>query len=71
MDTRTQNVSLEDLQRIVGEDHAREATPEDAVVGVQPFFVAEPGSVEETSELLRFAADEGLAVSPRGGGTKA
>ena len=70
MDTRTKNISLEDLQRIVGEEHAREATPEDAVVGVQPFFVAEPGSVEETSELLRFAAEEGLAVSPRGGGTK-
>ena len=70
MDTRTKNVSLEDLQRIVGEEHAREATTEDAVDGAQPSFVAEPGSVEETSELLRFAAEEGLAVSPRGGGTK-
>ena len=70
MDTRTKNVSLEDLQRIVGEEHAREATAEDAVDGAQPSFVAEPGSVEETSELLRFAAEEGLAVSPRGGGTK-
>jgi glycolate oxidase FAD binding subunit len=70
MDTRTKNVSLEDLQRIVGEEHAREATSEDAVDGVAPSFVAEPGSVEETSELLRFAAEEGLAVSPRGGGTK-
>src|ERR687897_917800 len=71
MDTRTKNVSLEDLQRIVGEEHAREATSEDAVDGVAPSFVAEPGSVEETSELLRFAAEEGLAVSPRGSGTKA
>jgi glycolate oxidase FAD binding subunit len=71
MDTRTKNVSLEDLQRIVGEEHAREATSEDAVDGVRPSFVAEPGSVEETSKLLRFAAEEGLAVSPRGGGTKA
>src|SRR5215208_1049135 len=70
MDTRTKNVSLEDLQKIVGEDHAREATPEDAIDGVQPSFVAAPGSVEETSELLKFAADEGLAISPRGGGTK-
>ena len=70
MDTRTKNVSLEDLQRIVGEEHARKATAEDAVDGAQPCFVAEPGSVEETSELLRFAAEEGLAVSPRGGGTK-
>jgi glycolate oxidase FAD binding subunit len=71
MDTRTKNVSLEDLQRIVGEEHAWEATPDDAVDGVGSSFVAEPGSVEETSELLRFAAEEGLAVSPRGGGTKA
>jgi glycolate oxidase FAD binding subunit len=70
MDTRTKNVSLEDLQRIVGAEHAREATPEDAVDGVEPAFVAEPGSVEETSELLRLASDEGLAVAPRGGGTK-
>src|SRR5215207_7201223 len=70
MDTRTKNISLEDLQRIVGEDHAREAAPEDAIDGVKPSFVAEPGSVEETSELLRYAADEGLAVCPRGGGTK-
>src|SRR3712207_5582525 len=71
METHTKNVSLEDLQRIVGAEHAREATPEDAVDGVEPSFVAEPGSVEETSELLGLANDRGLAVSPRGGGTKA
>jgi glycolate oxidase FAD binding subunit len=70
METRTKNVSLEDLQRIVGAEHAREATAEDAVDGVEPSFVAEPGSVEETSELLGFANDQGLAVSVRGGGTK-
>src|SRR5918997_3571998 len=70
MDTRTKNVSLEDLQQIVGAEHAREATPEDAVDGVEPTFVAEPGSLEETSELLRLASGGGLAVAPRGGGTK-
>ena len=70
METRTKNVSLEDLQEIVGAEHAREATPDDAVDGVEPAFVAEPGSVEEASELLRLAGDEGLAVAPRGGGTK-
>ena len=70
METPTKNVSLEDLQRIVGAEHAREATAEDAVDAVEPSFVVEPGSVEETSELLRFASDEGLAVSVRGGGTK-
>ena len=69
MATRTKNVSLEDLQNIVGEEHARGATAEDAVDGVAPSFVVEPGSTEETSELMRFVNDRDLAVAPRGGGT--
>ena len=69
MATRTENVSLEDLQNIVGEEHAREAAPEDAVDGVAPSFVVEPGSTEEIGELMRFANDRDLAVAPRGGGT--
>ena len=69
MDTRT-NVPVDELQNIVGADNIREATPEDAVDGVEPSFVVEPGSVEETSELMRLASREGLVVSPRGGGTK-
>ena len=69
MDTRTKNVSLADLQRIVGADNAREATPEDAVDGVVPSFVVEPGSIEETSELMKFANHEDLSVAPKGGGT--
>jgi glycolate oxidase FAD binding subunit len=69
MATRTKNVSLEDLQNIVGEDHAREAGAEDAVDGVAPSFVVEPGSTQETSELLKFANDQDLAVAPRGSGT--
>jgi glycolate oxidase FAD binding subunit len=67
--TRTKNVSLEDLQNIVGEEHAREATAEDAVDGVAPSFVVAPGSTKETSELMKFANDQDLAVAPRGGGT--
>ncbi|HKZ27116.1 MAG TPA: FAD-binding oxidoreductase, partial [Rubrobacteraceae bacterium] len=70
MDATGTKVSLEDLQEIVGEEHAREATSEDAVDGVSPSFVAEPGSVEEMSELMRLASGEGLSVGPRGGGTK-
>jgi glycolate oxidase FAD binding subunit len=70
MDTRTKNVSLEDLQKIVGEEHAREATAEDAVDGVAPQFVAEPSTVEETSELMKLASEGGLTAAPRGGGTK-
>jgi glycolate oxidase FAD binding subunit len=69
MDTRT-NVPVDELQNIVGADNIREATPEDAVDGVEPSLVVEPGSVEETSELMRLASREGLVVSPRGGGTK-
>src|SRR5215213_5522658 len=70
MDTRTKNVSLEDLQKIVGEEHAREATAEDAVDGIAPQFVVEPSTVEETSELMKLASDGGLTAAPRGGGTK-
>jgi glycolate dehydrogenase FAD-binding subunit len=66
----TKRVSIEDLQDIVGPENVREAAAEDAFEGVRPLFVAEPGSVEETSELMKLARREGLAVSPRGGGTK-
>ena len=69
MATRTENVSLEDLQNIVGEEHAREAAPEDAVDGVAPSFVVEPGSTEDISELMQLANDRNIAVAPRGGGT--
>ncbi|CAA9465472.1 MAG: Glycolate dehydrogenase, FAD-binding subunit GlcE [uncultured Rubrobacteraceae bacterium] len=69
MATRTENVSLEDLQNIVGEEHAREAAPEDAIDGVAPSFVVEPGSTEDISELMKLANDRNLAVAPRGGGT--
>ena len=69
MATRTKNVSLEDLQNIVGEEHAREAGTDDAVDGVAPSFVVAPGSTEEISELMKFANDQDLAVAPRGGGT--
>jgi glycolate oxidase FAD binding subunit len=69
MDTRT-NIPVEELKNIVGGDNVREATPEDAVEGVESSFVVEPGSVEETSELMKLASREGLVVSPRGGGTK-
>ena len=69
MATRTKNVSLEDLQNIVGEEHAREAAAGEAIDGVAPSFVVEPGSTQEIGELMRFANDRDLAVAPRGGGT--
>src|SRR5258708_16353437 len=48
----------------------RPATPDDAVAGVQPLIVATPASTEEASALLRAAAGLGLAVVPRGTGTR-
>jgi glycolate dehydrogenase FAD-binding subunit len=66
----TKNAPLEELRSIVGEGHVREAVVEDAVEGVEPSLVVEPGSVEETSELMKLAARENLVVAPRGGGTK-
>ena len=67
---QTQNVPTEELQGIVGEEHVREASAEDAVDGVEPALVVEPATIEETSEVMKLASREGLAVSPRGGGTK-
>ena len=67
---QTQNVPTEELQNIVGAENVREATAEDAVDGVEPALVVEPGSIEETSEVMKLASRGGLAVSPRGGGTK-
>lgn len=66
----TKRTSKEELQNVVGAENVREAGPEDAIDGVEPLFVVEPGSVEETSELMKLASREGLAVAPRGGGTK-
>ena len=67
---QTQKGLKEDLRRIVGRDNFREATEEDIVEGVEPDFVVEPGSIEEISDVMKLAAREGLAVAPRGSGTK-
>jgi glycolate oxidase FAD binding subunit len=42
----------------------------DAIDGVQPRLLAEPGSLEETAEVLRAAHEDGLRTVVRGGGTK-
>ncbi len=48
----------------------RQAGRDDAVAGLQPSFVAAPASVAEASAVMRAAAAAGLAVLPRGTGTK-
>lgn len=67
---QTEKTNIRDLQNIVGEANVREAKAEDAVDGVEPSLVVEPGSVEEISAVMKLASGEGLSVCPRGGGTK-
>ena len=61
---------LDEARAICGEAHARPGTPEDAVDGVRPAVVAEPGRVGEASALLAVATRGGWRVVVRGGGTK-
>jgi glycolate oxidase FAD binding subunit len=50
--------------------HTRAAEPGDAVDGVAPSWVATPASTAEVAEVLRAAAEQGLAVVARGTGSK-
>src|SRR5712664_2270130 len=55
---------------IVGNENLRAGAPADAVGGAQPKLVIDPGTESELAEVLRLSNDAGLAVIPRGGGTK-
>src|SRR6059036_724988 len=55
---------------LLGPDHVRPASPADAVSGVRPKLVVDPGTEKELAEVLRLSNEAGLAVIPRGGGTK-
>jgi glycolate oxidase FAD binding subunit len=48
----------------------RDATDDDAVLGVRPGRVVSPASTDQVGEVLRVAAQHDLAVLPRGSGTK-
>src|SRR6266446_4467038 len=55
---------------LLGPEHVRPASPADAVSGVRPKLVVDPGTEKELAEVLRLSNEAGLAVIPRGGGTK-
>jgi glycolate oxidase FAD binding subunit len=59
-----------DVREIVTAEHVRTAGTNDAVAGVQPSLVVEPGSEQELANVLKLANTAGLAVIPRGGATK-
>ena len=55
---------------ILGTEHLRPATPADSVSGVKPQLILEPATEQQLAAALRLANEAGLAVIPRGGGTK-
>lgn len=55
---------------LVGNENVHASTAADAVAGTQPKLVIEPGTDSELAEVLRLSNEAGLAVIPKGGGTK-
>jgi len=68
--TATAEVAWDELRAIVGAEHLRAAGPADAVAGISPKMVAEPADETQLAAALRWANDAGVAVAPRGGGSK-
>ena len=61
---------LRALIDICGPDFAREAAAPDMVAGHLASFVAAPATTRAVMDTLRLAAERGLAVVPRGSGSK-
>jgi glycolate oxidase FAD binding subunit len=60
----------ESLRAIVTPKFVRQASTDDSVAGVPSQLVVEPGTEQELAKVLKLADAAGLAVIPRGGGTK-
>lgn len=60
----------QEFRAILALDAVRAATSVDAVCGVQPRLVLEPGNEQQVAAVLRLANNAGLAVIPRSGGSK-
>ncbi|MBV9087747.1 MAG: FAD-binding oxidoreductase, partial [Acidobacteriaceae bacterium] len=58
------------IAEAIGRDHLRGPSPGDALDGITPSIVAEPADTDQLARALHAAAAGGLAVIPRGGGTK-
>jgi glycolate oxidase FAD binding subunit len=70
-ETRTQlQQSWNEISAIVGPGHIQQAAADDMVDGVQPQAVISPATPQEVAQVLHFCESSGLAVVPRGGGTK-
>jgi glycolate oxidase FAD binding subunit len=60
----------EKFESIVGAANVRAPGATDAVVDCQPEYVVSPGTEHELAAVLALANEAGVAVIPRGGGTK-
>ena len=60
----------ENLRAVVGTENLRAASAVDGFSGVLPQFVAEPKDEKQLAAALSIANEAGIAVIPRGGGTK-
>ncbi|HUK52157.1 MAG TPA: FAD-binding oxidoreductase [Candidatus Binatia bacterium] len=60
----------EELRGILGADHLRPAESGDAICRQEPHYVAEPADEKQLAAALRWANEAGVAVTPRGSGSK-
>lgn len=60
----------DDFRGLVAQGAVRSAIPSDIVGNLQPRLVLEPANETELAAALRASNEAGLAVIPRGGGTK-
>jgi glycolate oxidase FAD binding subunit len=58
------------LMSFMGHENVQAASAPDVVAGVPPKLVLVPSSESELAQALRLVSEAGLAVVPRGGGTK-
>lgn len=60
----------ENLHAVLGAENLRTASAADGISGVLPQFIAEPKDEKQLATVLALANETGIAVTPRGGGTK-
>jgi glycolate oxidase FAD binding subunit len=60
----------DEFRSLVSAENVRPASAGDGVEGAQPQLVVAPANEAELAAVLRCANDAGIAVIPRGGGTK-
>ncbi len=61
---------MSEITAIIGAAHVRDGSPADEVCGVAVPKIVEPGTPAEVAAVLKAAMAGGLAILPRGGGTK-